>query len=85
MKRDSNRIKEVLDQLHQLWLQYPNLRLCQLLYFINDKDNDLFYIEDEELLRRIKIKRDRENNEKIKKNRHHARGITLCGSTLRSS
>lgn len=45
--RDVNRIDEMLTNLHTLWINYPDMRLGQLLEnFIFDKDT-MFYQEDD--------------------------------------
>jgi uncharacterized protein YihD (DUF1040 family) len=56
--RDINRIEPLLNDLKELWLKYPDLRLCQLLAWIaNDSgwtNNDLFYLEDDVIAEQIK-------------------------------
>lgn len=56
--RDINRIEPLLNNLKELWLKYPDLRLCQLLAWIaNDSgwiNNDLFYLEDDVIVEQIK-------------------------------
>ncbi len=51
--RDKNRIEPLLEQIKELWLKYPDLRLTQLLsnVAITDgwKDNDLYHLEDDKL------------------------------------
>ena len=45
--RDVNRIDEMLTNLYTLWINYPDMRLGQLLEnFIFDKDT-MFYQEDD--------------------------------------
>lgn len=50
--RDVERIPKVLDKIKGIWLRYPDLRLCQLLENIKPTNlNDMYYIEDEDLLK----------------------------------
>lgn len=48
--RDKSRIPEVLSKVEEVWKQYPDLRLGQLLLNVCGQ-KDLFSIEDEELVR----------------------------------
>lgn len=50
--RDVGRIREILAKLEQVWRQYPDMRLGQLLINVCGK-TDLFMIEDEEVLERL--------------------------------
>jgi len=50
--RDPDRIPLILQRIEQVWERYPDLRLGQLLLNIESEEG-LFYIEDEELARRI--------------------------------
>jgi uncharacterized protein YihD (DUF1040 family) len=56
--RDINRIEPLLNNLKELWLKYPDLRLCQLLAWITYEsgwiNNDLFYLEDDVIVEQIK-------------------------------
>jgi uncharacterized protein YihD (DUF1040 family) len=53
--RDPNRIDEIIDELRKCWKRNPDLRLGQLIYFLNKSDQeDIFYIEDDSWLRWIK-------------------------------
>lgn len=67
--RDPNRIPRILAEIQRIWKRYPDLRLGQLLengkYNIDDADRmkasvtptfqqDLFYLEDEELVANLK-------------------------------
>lgn len=52
--RDPNRIKELLPLLEKYWIQYPHLRLGQLLYSLIDKKQDVFYVEDTQLIETLK-------------------------------
>lgn len=50
--RDPKRIPEVLNVLKIFWEKHPDLRFFQLLSIISDETNmDLFYLEDEELMK----------------------------------
>lgn len=52
--RDRSRIGPILETLRVLWVLQPDTRLCQLLSNIAFKngwmDNDLFYLEDDQLI-----------------------------------
>ena len=56
--RNPDRIPEIMNLLTEIWLEVPDLRLCQLLHAaknqINYPSNDLFYLEDEDLLNGLK-------------------------------
>ncbi len=56
--RDKNRINPILDDLKELWNKCPDMRLCQLLHMVAFNsgwtDNDLFYIEDDDIAKQIK-------------------------------
>lgn len=47
--RDINRIDSILEKLGNIWKEYPDLRLGQLICNII-KDPALYYIEDEQLI-----------------------------------
>lgn len=58
--RDPDRIKPLLKQIEAYWLDHPDLRLGQIISNANHiirnnkglpPDNDVFYIEDEDLSR----------------------------------
>jgi len=51
--KDPKRISRVLKLIKQIWEKYPNLRLTQLLGNCF-KPGDNYYIEDEELLVKLK-------------------------------
>jgi len=46
-------IHGIITHLDRLWKKHPELRLGQLLINLTN-DNDLFYIKDDTLLKRIK-------------------------------
>ena len=52
--RDVNRIYDILVKFQDLWEQYPDQRVGQIIsnYLVNDKEN-IFYIEDDELSQRL--------------------------------
>ena len=53
--RDPKRIPEVLDELRKVWEKSPDLRLGQLIdNIVTRTPCPLFYIEDEDLVERIK-------------------------------
>jgi uncharacterized protein YihD (DUF1040 family) len=59
--RDPKRIKVMLDLIRSVWEKYPDLRLCQLIINTRptnldtiDSFEDLFYVEDDVLLERLK-------------------------------
>ncbi len=55
--RDINRIKPFLQELKELWTQYPDFRFGQLLTMIFDKSEDYldpFFPEEDQWLKWIK-------------------------------
>jgi uncharacterized protein YihD (DUF1040 family) len=52
--RDPERIKLILELIENIWEQKPDLRLCQILHgastYISFDSDDLFYLEDEDLI-----------------------------------
>jgi len=55
---DPARIDEVLNEFRELWLLNPDLRFSQLLFNIYGAGADPFYMEDSQLLKLIKEKRE---------------------------
>ena len=51
--RDKYRIDAILNQVQEIWKNYPDLRLGQLLLNVA-RDPELYYIEDEELIKKLK-------------------------------
>lgn len=50
--RDVKRIQKTLDMIKEIWLKYPDLCLCQLLENAKPSNlNDMYYIEDEDLIK----------------------------------
>jgi uncharacterized protein YihD (DUF1040 family) len=54
--RDPNRIPEILSVLSKVWYKNPDFRLCQLIMNATGsiRSYDPYYIEDEELLKKLK-------------------------------
>ena len=50
--RDPNRIPRILAHVEQMWEQYPDLRLWQLLLNVV-RDPGLYFVEDDELVGRL--------------------------------
>ena len=61
---DPNRIDEIWDLLREIWKQYPDWRLGQLIFNLTGK-YDCFYVEDSDLEEKLKlnIQKDSENSE----------------------
>ena len=51
MMRDINRIHPFLEKLEEIWSKHPDLRLGQLISCVVNNGQDLFYIEDNKLLK----------------------------------
>lgn len=61
MKKNRNRIKPLLSKVEEAWQKHPDLRLGQLLIGLLRSEEvtpcpGLFYLEDEELLRRLEVR-----------------------------
>jgi len=58
MTRDPKRIPKVLEVIREIWEKVPDQRFGQLIYnltqFSEIKEKDVYYIEDDELIRKIK-------------------------------
>ncbi len=52
--RDPKRIPEILNELKGIWSSFPGLRLGQLICNMWLSEQDLYYIEDEELMKILK-------------------------------
>ena len=52
--RDPKRIPKILKEIEKHWKKYPDLRLGQLFVDAMRISDDLFYIEDEKLVKRLK-------------------------------
>lgn len=71
--RDPNRIPETLKELEILWKRYPDWRLGQLIVNLNREltlRDDPFYLEDDELLKIIKIINERERKRERKRRKN---------------
>ena len=53
--RDPNRIDGICDLLKEVWKQYPDWRLGQLLFNITGQ-YDMFYVEDDTIENMLRIK-----------------------------
>ena len=56
--RDPSRIPVILKEIERIWLEDPDLRLCQLIGNCYES-GDLYYKEDDDLLKRLKETYDR--------------------------
>jgi len=65
--RDPNRIDLIMEKLTKIWKLHPDWRLCQLLYNVTIstgwKQKDLFYFEDDELLKKLNRLEERANHD----------------------
>ncbi|MBA7602518.1 hypothetical protein ES703_09611 [subsurface metagenome] len=52
--RDPKRIKSLLKTIKKAWKKHPDLRLCQLIGNCFPGKSDLYSVEDDDLLKRIK-------------------------------
>lgn len=50
--RRKDRIDSILYRLENIWLEFPDLRLGQLLLNVS-KDPELYYLEDEKLIDKL--------------------------------
>lgn len=51
--RDINRIDKILNEINDIWKQFPDLRLGQLISNVV-RDPSLYYIEDDDLVAVLK-------------------------------
>lgn len=51
--KDPKRIPDVLNKIKELWEKAPDLRLGQLLSNTCKKDIQLYYLEDDDLVKRL--------------------------------
>ena len=56
--RSAERIAEMVALLEEIWTKCPDLRLGQLIVNLSGDENKLFYMEDDEMLERMKAFRD---------------------------
>ena len=59
--RDPNRIDEICDLLKEVWKQYPDWRLGQLLFNITGQ-YDMFYVEDDTIEYELQLRIEKECN-----------------------
>lgn len=52
--RDPNRIEEFIAEFYELWTQHPDMRFIQMVQSLVKSGEDGFYLEDDEVLKRIK-------------------------------
>lgn len=55
--RDKNRIKPTIEKFEKIWLANPDIRLGQLIMNVicpEETNPKLFYMEDDEFLKRLK-------------------------------
>lgn len=52
--RNKDRIDIIINRLENIWLEFPDLRLGQLLLNVSN-DPELYYLEDEELIKRLEL------------------------------
>lgn len=65
--RDKKRIKRIMKKVTKFWKRYPNMRLNQLMTFLQPLDvKDPFYLEDDML--------EKELNKVLKHNKSGTRG-----------
>lgn len=57
--RDPNRIDEICDLLKEVWKQYPDWRLGQLLFNITGQ-YDMFYVEDDTIEHELQLRIEKE-------------------------
>ena len=64
--RNSDRINLILAKIAEIWHSHPDLRLCQILNIAAKKSdwnsNDLFYLEDIQLLEGLEILNNTDKN-----------------------
>lgn len=56
--RSMARISEMVFLLEEIWVKCPDLRLGQLMVNLTGNEKNLFYMEDDEMLARMKAFRD---------------------------
>lgn len=52
--RDINRIDQILAELSEIWHEFPDMRLMQLLLNLPISDAFMYYIEDEDLIKQLR-------------------------------
>jgi uncharacterized protein YihD (DUF1040 family) len=53
INRNPKRIPKILKELSKVWQKYPDLRFGQLLMNCYINGTDLYYIEDEQLIKKL--------------------------------
>ena len=53
--RNVKRIDEMLALIRKIWKKYPDFRLFQLFINCFDDDDNLYYIEDDKLEKKLRI------------------------------
>jgi len=51
--RDPNRINRVLDVIRRIWTKNPDLRFTQMILNVGGDNEDIFFLEDDELAERL--------------------------------
>lgn len=54
--RDKNRIAPLLKRLQDLWEKFPDLRLGQMITSLASKSDNIYYMEDEEIITSLEKK-----------------------------
>jgi hypothetical protein len=68
--RNPDRIKIVLEQIEQLWITNPDFRFGQLIMNITqtgEHNPKLFYMEEDELLEKIKVLQEQLKKKEVEK------------------
>lgn len=52
--RKPERIPDILNQLKDLWEKHPDMRLAQLIGNLQTVDGDLYHVEDQALIDKLK-------------------------------
>jgi uncharacterized protein YihD (DUF1040 family) len=58
--REKDRINRILNNIEELWIANPDLRLMQLLMNVLQLNQDPYYVEDDILEKKLKEYSDRE-------------------------
>jgi uncharacterized protein YihD (DUF1040 family) len=58
--REKDRINRILNNIEELWIANPDLRLMQLLMNVLELNQDPYYVEDDILEKKLKEYSDRE-------------------------
>jgi len=52
--RNPERIPKVIETIRKYWEKHPDLRLGQIIGNVLEAERDAYYLEDDELMKRIK-------------------------------